>query len=109
MIELDMRRDLAKVSRETTSQPGRMATCTYTGPCAIGAMMTPKDRRRLARLGYDSKRIGSLIAGRYDVTKAISVPDDQIDDFEALQRAFDRNADRFDAKLAELKEKYDVR
>jgi len=98
-IALDMRTDLARVTYDVLAQPG-YGNCTYSSPCAVGAMMTPEQRQALIEINADTDRIAALIdSGR------ITVPEDQAADFVRLQLAFDRNRG-FDAQLTYLKGKY---
>jgi len=102
MIHLDLTRDLAKVDPSMLT----LSSCKYSAPCAIGAMMTPKQRKALADTPLDGWSIWRLVDDN-----TISVPADQLDDFRALQKAFDRGATRpsdFEAVLNELRLKYDV-
>lgn len=105
-IKLDLRTDLAKVTPETL---GPLGACTYTAPCAIGAMMTPDERKRVAEShdgDGDTTSIGILV-----LAGTVTLPADQLSDFKALQSAFDRahsdgSRARFFTTLASMKEKY---
>lgn len=102
-IKLDLRTALHDIPDDIEPSDA----CLYTAPCIIGRMMTPEQRLAIADEDLDSSFVSTLIAA-----KVLIVPEEQIEDFSALQNANDRAArgdDYGDALLevvAQLKEKY---
>lgn len=76
--------------------------CAYTTPCAVGALMTPEERQKLADDKKDSTAIGVLLA-----SGEVSAPVDQHEDLRLLQNAYDAgHQDMLDAEIARLTTKY---
>jgi len=101
-IELDLTRDLPKVRRSYGRLIKRMGECSYSSPCAVGAMMTPAQRKKLAQRHEDGTSIDALVD-----TGLVAIPPEQLDDLVELQDAFDRrDRDAFGAKLIECERKY---
>ena len=105
-IKLDLRTDLAKVTPETL---GPLGSCRYTAPCAIGAMLTPEQRRDVA--AYDGGDGDTTFFDTLVRKDIFTVPAYQLADFVSLQNTFDRakgdeSRGRFFTTLTELKEKY---
>jgi hypothetical protein len=72
-----------------------MGICEYTAPCIIGALVCPKDRMVLR--GWGGGVVGAVDEG------IAALPEGQLDDAEALQRAFDREDE---AKVRQIAAKY---
>lgn len=125
-IQLDLRRDLPKVREAFTKgelqyQKGERPngyTCSYQGPCGIGAMMTSAERYDSDR-AYDDGLASDTTIGGLIKAGLVEVPEDQVDDFRNLQRKHDRlthevqselpltSANRqFEELLTELEAKY---
>jgi hypothetical protein len=94
-------------------QEGKHTGCLYTGPCAIGVCMTPKERE-IADCGSDVG--GTAIRTLVDF-KIITIPEDQQDDIVHLQNLHDNatlydeedrqsRIDYFGVLLASLEQKY---
>lgn len=100
-IELDLRRDLSKIQNLDLSKAG---ACTYSAPCAVGAMMTQEQRDYIRGQSLDSSRIETLIR-----TDIVSVPSEQREDFVLLQSYFDNSRHRpdlFERLIDDLNQKY---
>jgi hypothetical protein len=98
-IEIDLRRDLPKVREQLEAILPNIGACLYSAPCAIGAMLSERDRKRLAGREADETAI--------DFHRTIHLPADQLRDAVKLQWAFDSgDVGRFRETLAALEAKY---
>lgn len=123
MIKLDMKTGLSKVweafnakelQAQVTTEPNK--TGTYSGPCAIGVMMTTEERKIVDH--PDGGGLTYADVGLLWERKVIDFPDkDQLADAVKLQRDHDRwlinpssklRHDRFVLTLNDLSTKYGV-
>lgn len=123
MIQLDMKTGLSKVweafnakelQAQVTAEPRK--TGTYSGPCAIGVMMTPDERHQVDHINGERLSYNGVMA-LYE-RKALAFPDkDQAGDAITLQRAHDLwlldpssklRHERFVLTLTDLSTKYGV-
>jgi hypothetical protein len=101
-IEIDLRRDLPKVREQYAALTASLGRCSYTAPCAIGAMMSREQRTALDLEKLNNVSIATLIEDA-----RVTVPEGQIDDLWALQSAFDGgNVSTFSSTIARLEAKY---
>lgn len=103
MIRLDLRTALPELIRACAAGEIALGQCRYSGPCAIGAMMTPNERAALQASGRDGQLLRQLAA-----EGLVSFPDpDQLTDAAMLQSAFDGGSRAlFERELGRLQEKY---
>lgn len=123
MIKLDMKTGLSKVweafnakelQAQVTAEPRK--TGTYSGPCAIGVMMTPDERNTVDRPNGGALSYAGI--GLLWERKVIDFPDrDQLSDAIQLQRDHDLwlldpssklRHERFVLTLTDLSTKYGV-
>lgn len=79
-----------------------LGTASYKAPCAIGAMMTVEERRAVHDLELNNSAVATLVK-----RQAITIPDNELPDFQRLQRAFDSGHEPlFTRVLDELERKY---
>lgn len=87
-ISIDLVRDLPLVVEAYENKQLQFQTrskdwfCKYSGPCAIGVMLTPKQKEYIECGEF--KAIYSLL-----LAKIIVAPKEQIDDIRQLQQAHD--------------------
>ena len=81
-VRIDLRDLTAEKLAECKPNAGGKL-CLYQDPCIIGTLIAPELRRYLDRCGDPS--IDELAADG-----VVDLPDSQLDDSDALQRAFDR-------------------
>lgn len=99
-IALDLKTGLPKVRRSFKKLSANVGKCSYQTPCAIGAMMTPAQRRGL--LDVDKSTIGRLIMDR-----RVVLASGQACDFRDLQYAFDGGSEaEFTRTVERLERKY---
>lgn len=100
MIELNLRTVLPATRKafdagQLQAQTSHSKACFYSGPCAIGAALTPEQQLTLDNADRGTS-IGALIVHGH-----VRVPSEQVQDFKDLQLAHDE-ATRGDRTLAEF-------